>query len=221
MDTAKTMENNDDTGMPGINLDSTVGTQIPTTQMLTTPASQPDCALLSLPAELRNRIYELALITPTPITCWTRKFLAGERPKHAETGLIRTCQQIRNEGLKIYYHDNIFELRCCVKLDPSPELPSLAHFMRVIRVFVHNQCSHGHLYFELNLRDGAERGKLVLVRPSRGVWENGKGVDCSKAPVLDRAQAYLKGFRNEEGKTDGLTAETLRHLLKILTEYIE
>ncbi|KAK5688677.1 hypothetical protein LTS10_000655 [Elasticomyces elasticus] len=66
--------------------------------------------LLTIPPEIRNEIYELALIEPHSI-----KVASGVDSKHmtnqcdpisptlAPPGLLRTCQQIRDEALPVYY----------------------------------------------------------------------------------------------------------------------
>lgn len=69
------------------------------------PADQQQSAspLLRLPAELRNRIYELALTRQGPrkmIKAWDRP---GRQP-----GLTRTCRAIRAEALPIFYSINEF-----------------------------------------------------------------------------------------------------------------
>ena len=57
--------------------------------------------LLKIPLELRNRIYESTVISNKRIDIsapWNK-----EQP-----GLLRTCRQVRNEALGIYYNDNNF-----------------------------------------------------------------------------------------------------------------
>lgn len=69
------------------------------------------CALLSLPAELRNRIYAYALVQGPYIYIEvddpTQRYYGcgqgGEQP-----GLTRTCRQIRNESLHLFYELNTF-----------------------------------------------------------------------------------------------------------------
>ena len=60
--------------------------------------------LTSLPAELRNRIYRLALINDKPLNITSKK-------TNQEPALLATNRQIRAEALKIYYAENIFLLR--------------------------------------------------------------------------------------------------------------
>jgi hypothetical protein len=60
---------------------------------------------LSLPPELRNEIYRLALTKPGRIwfLCGTHHF-----DKHAVPPLLQVCRQIRDEALPIYFGGNSF-----------------------------------------------------------------------------------------------------------------
>lgn len=58
--------------------------------------------LLRLPAELRNRIYELVLVSPEPATIAGRKNYFSSSPQ-----ILRTCRQINNEATAILYSDNV------------------------------------------------------------------------------------------------------------------
>jgi hypothetical protein len=82
-----------------------------------------DNMLLKLPAELRNRIYELALLEDgdidthtwcTPVDIPTLAIsLSGLRPQkfyNSEPSLLLTCRQIRREGLPIFYGVNTFSV---------------------------------------------------------------------------------------------------------------
>lgn len=66
-------------------------------------ASNPDSGLLSLPAELRNRIYRLVLLRHRTIRVTKSGFNQG-------SGILATCKQIRYEALKIYYYENAFSV---------------------------------------------------------------------------------------------------------------
>jgi len=72
-------------------------------------------SFLNLPPELRNRIYSFALVQSAPIKPNVQS-LAGEhensgKPYTPETVLsvARTCKQIHNEAIAVYYADNTFE----------------------------------------------------------------------------------------------------------------
>lgn len=56
--------------------------------------------LLRLPAELRNTIYDYALVTDTPLV------ISGPEP--SQPGITRACKQTRSESLRIFYTRNSF-----------------------------------------------------------------------------------------------------------------
>ncbi|KAK5127342.1 hypothetical protein LTR85_006681 [Meristemomyces frigidus] len=73
-----------------------------------TPASAPaepdKPSLLTLPPEMRNRIYRFTLIEETqPVS------IAASDTLPNQPGLLRTCRQIRHESADIYYQENEFE----------------------------------------------------------------------------------------------------------------
>lgn len=62
--------------------------------------------LHKLPAELRNGIYRMALVSEEPLMiCRGGKNVLGR------TALLRTCRQIRSEATGIYY-ENAFHITC-------------------------------------------------------------------------------------------------------------
>ena len=65
-------------------------------------SSSQDSKLLQLPAELRNRIYEMVLLHPF------RDFLMPGSRAGNYTVLLRTCRQIFHEAAEIYYSGNTF-----------------------------------------------------------------------------------------------------------------
>lgn len=94
------------------------------------------CTLLSLPGELRNRIYRYTLGSPQAIAVSSKGY---ER-----SGLLSACRQIRHEALQIFYHENAFdiaalELDSCVlaqwcavldKLDINPRRVTMCPSIR-------------------------------------------------------------------------------------------
>ncbi|KAK4610581.1 hypothetical protein CLAFUW4_14138 [Fulvia fulva] len=61
-----------------------------------------DSRLLSLPAELRNKIYRLVLVEDSEI------IIPPWGPLPAPPGLLATNTQIRNEASSIYFQENNF-----------------------------------------------------------------------------------------------------------------
>lgn len=68
-------------------------------------ASQQQSQLLQLPSEIRNRIYELALLEgePNPII--------EVRKTYRTPHLLSTCRQLRHEAGSLYYGSAVFLLR--------------------------------------------------------------------------------------------------------------
>lgn len=75
-------------------------------------AQQPAIPLFRLPAELRNRIYELVLMFRHPLGA--HRDLMGDWEAEmtpcnvAQPALARTCRAIRSESLPIFYAQNTF-----------------------------------------------------------------------------------------------------------------
>ena len=70
-----------------------------------TALDQSSSPLMRLPAELRLRIYDYALTEDTYVM-----LLNDEGAKTGQPALLRTCRQIRNEALDLYYSSNVFAL---------------------------------------------------------------------------------------------------------------
>lgn len=62
-----------------------------------------DCHLLNLPGELRNRIYRYVILDDDEIE------VTSKGP--GEPALLRTCTEIRQESIGLYYCENEFDLR--------------------------------------------------------------------------------------------------------------
>ncbi|KAK5692717.1 hypothetical protein LTR17_025348, partial [Elasticomyces elasticus] len=68
------------------------------------------CSLLGLPAELRNHIFELALVSKN---ARVSIYLQGGHftpPSATQPGISRTNRQLRQETLPIFYGQNAFEI---------------------------------------------------------------------------------------------------------------
>ena len=70
------------------------------------------CHLLQLPPELRNRIWEYAIIKENPINLMPIKYCEEkEEPESgAQPPVTQVCSQIRNEALSMFYACNIFRV---------------------------------------------------------------------------------------------------------------
>lgn len=82
-----------------------------------------NCRLLSLPAEIRNRIYELSLaramsLDSGPLWLWAHPGLSSDsaryqkyfRKRARQPALIHVCVQIRTEALPITYSGAFVDL---------------------------------------------------------------------------------------------------------------
>ncbi|KAK3621108.1 hypothetical protein LTR56_019941 [Elasticomyces elasticus] len=92
------------------------------------PCSQSQAGLLTIPPELRNRIYQLALIerhsgrSTTASRPSSSPFkavpISVPRSRPGEPPLLRTCKLVRNEALAIYFGCNIFEFNYVYHVQP-------------------------------------------------------------------------------------------------------
>lgn len=86
-----------------------------------------DSALLSLPAELRNRIYEYALtVESLDGEVSIRKRAPAESSRPSALALLQTCRQIYREARGVFYHENALHLRHC-------DLPSFVTSLSLAR----------------------------------------------------------------------------------------
>ena len=67
-----------------------------------------DSKLMSLPAELRNKIYTYALVKNSKIGI--PKYYQSTEKKWREPKLLAVCKQIREEARPLYYANNSFEI---------------------------------------------------------------------------------------------------------------
>ncbi|KAK5121072.1 hypothetical protein LTR85_005556 [Meristemomyces frigidus] len=65
-------------------------------------------SLLKLPAELRNRIYFLVVMEPDPQDDPAGDCYIDITADLKQPGLVRTCHQLRGEGLVIWYSNSVF-----------------------------------------------------------------------------------------------------------------
>jgi hypothetical protein len=88
--------------------------------------------LYKLSPELRNNIYELVLVTSGKATQADGKQTTTSVEIITETqpALLRTCRQIRSEGLAMYYHHNIFKFTTTTA-DATALLPIVKWMKRI------------------------------------------------------------------------------------------
>ena len=171
---------------------------------------------LSLPAELRNGIYELALIEVPMIP--ERSILAYttrpsyERPQK-EPALTMTCRQIRRETLKIFYERNIFEFRCYT-VEPAPRveaLPVAVNMMSTIDI-----SPYSDIRFRLDVSKGLASYKLDTMTGNE-VHPIRTTVITKQFPgSLTPARKYLDESISRDGESAALTKDMFGTLLEIM-----
>lgn len=91
------------------------------------------CAFLQLPAELRNIIYELAVLKNHRIL--TTLDQIPDIPDDIQPPLTQTCRQIREECLPIYYEQNVFVYGR--RNEPSERPWRVQHLRRMRNIDLH------------------------------------------------------------------------------------
>jgi len=128
-----------------------------------------ECLLLTLPAELRERIYRYALKGQMPDYCvFVRTGYLYSRPAAPLIApLLATCRQIKHEGVPIFFQDNIFCFRIGKRKYSESSIdfsackmyaPYIPH-MRHIRILV------DQLSFLLELEKGLETYRFESTTP--------------------------------------------------------
>lgn len=111
------------------------------------------CHLLALPAELQNYIYELTVVSDSPVHL---------SAAHVEPPLTRVNRQIRRGSLSTYYAMNVFE--CYFdpygpNQDTIDKIASKATSLK--RVDLH-YCGHGNFYV-LDVSEGLDQAQVTAV----------------------------------------------------------
>lgn len=175
--------------------------------------SKHDCHLLKLPAELRNYIYELAIVQPSGIVIGPWRKLPPSKEPQKQPALTRTCRQVRSEALPIFYGKNVLELEIASITLRSYEGPPgfrvhipAIHVPKLTRIRVLRSAG-GRTYYDLDLTAGSEADRLVAVVADREFepWFEDK---------RDRGREYLHSTLTSYKQ--GLSESVLMDLLAIL-----
>lgn len=185
-------------------------------QIATTTAAQ-QSLLLSLPPELRNRIYELVLIDEEFIPlrqdsedtkAVTR---AGQRVRKPlvettieEPPLLQSCRQIRNEAIQIYYARNTFVCESTTRL--VHWLGKLGNhgqkMLRDVRMKIvtysrglSGDFKQGLLALKLKvIEKRIRRSTIVMALPDNAI----RGWRCDKSPATALTVSEIKAAFTEE-----------------------
>lgn len=165
------------------------------------------CHLLSLPPEVRNEIYKLAVAESEII------FINGLKPgnkrstySEQEPGLLRTCHEIRNDALGIYSGLNCFKFIWPVF--GSPQLPVAIEEMQHIRGVSVGSGPFAIVPFDLDIGKGLANYKLGFDSSSR------VNIDMIAITRLEDGKAWLNSISSQE--YEKLTNTMLRDLFKVL-----
>lgn len=188
--------------------------------------SKPVCQLLALPAEIRNQIYEIAVIESQPI----------RESRYSQLGLLHTCRQIREESTKMFYRQNTIRLDCHIFLNVLLESTQrYIHEMRYIQIHT-GHCVRGTFWttghpvvLTLDLSMGLQQLKLEVYHDSASV-HSGKRfqfcqwytdvVDpdraCKSCRRLDTVQQYLNDCARTASPGRYMTTQIFEHITRIL-----
>lgn len=175
-------------------------------------AKKSECAFLALPAELRNRIYEFALIKDDPIEVVLWRPCSNGAPP----ALTQTSRQIRSESLPIFYGLNTFRLDAedwfnrAIAKDTASTLSNI-QLIRDMEIIV---CDHGN-YYRLRLNDTFDDYSLGMVH--RQGWSTLEDLPkCLVRPQRHaEAKAVLDLHMGGAGGRSGLDRETFDKLMTI------
>ncbi|KAK4949029.1 hypothetical protein LTR10_012402 [Elasticomyces elasticus] len=147
------------------------------------PFSQPQAGLLTIPPEIRNQIYQLALIgrhsrrsktafrprsspveavvVPAPIS------VHRSTSYHWEPPLLRTCKLVRDEALAVYFGCNIFEFSYARHVQPWVKVlgTTKASLLRMVLI--------GPVYNRTAKSDGKVKELLGVTYQSFGLSDRG------------------------------------------------
>ena len=135
--------------------------------------------LLSLPAELRNRIYELAVVEPDLIKLMGFRGVGKFEIRVAQPALTRACRQLRRECLALFYEANIFLGECHSTCQAKATPEYIDQWVEAIGAENRNSLKHLYLHFypDKHLRFGPfleaveESVSITAVIPERKVEE--------------------------------------------------
>lgn len=180
---------------------------MPTTQSC---ENGPRCGFLSLPAELRNRIYAYALTGEQAI----KIFLMNKAYYKAviQPPLTRACRQMRHDSFEMVYELSTFLFRCSMHQLPTLDIhPIRKHLHQLRNIEIETEfCQHVNS-FHLDVSNGLASYKLRIGRTYEEVSD-----DCSSVRYLTEARAYLDSCISGDNPATSLTQEIFETLLKIL-----
>lgn len=175
--------------------------------------------LLTLPAEIRNRIYEFALINIDPLATAPQSNIIHASSSAIQPGLTRSCRQVRNETLKMFYTCNTFLLYCDLPHTAKSTrwVASIAGHMPMISRFslcmnnTYDAITDGIVTTTFNLLEQERRMTMSakFIRAGENV-RNWAGQDERLLYKLDKSTDYL---------TSSETSVTPRAISRLMEEW--
>ncbi|KAK4631153.1 hypothetical protein CLAFUW4_02963 [Fulvia fulva] len=79
--------------------------------------------IFRIPAELRNQIWELALVKPNGVdfSCDGHQAKLTSSQHDHPMAIVQTCRQARNEGMGLFYSRNTFTIKTSAFVTEGPE----------------------------------------------------------------------------------------------------
>jgi hypothetical protein len=156
--------------------------------------------LLELPGELRNRIYQLCLVS-NPIIINSTTF--------PEPSLLKTCKQVRKEASTIFYGENQFQAwtrdfdfsPAMVMLGKTPSFKDIGRMPLQLRILIRGRPNWCNLEVWLRRRHTTEPGVLPppSLNPEVPSLELIRAIDFQVAALDDMpwesAQALIQPLR--------------------------
>ncbi|KAK4952545.1 hypothetical protein LTR10_009351 [Elasticomyces elasticus] len=167
------------------------------------------CRLLLLPAELRIRIYELAVVERSSVmACYPKRV--------KQPTLSATCQQIRRECLSVFYGDNTFRFAIpTAGVVPAPLPQFQLNYSTAMKHLELAQCKHVNFYYTLDIMpNGAFKLDMVTDPSDSYNPYDGSVVYCRvNSDTLALGRRMLEGYKYRQTP---LSAEEVSQLCVVL-----
>lgn len=166
--------------------------------------------LLALPAELRNRVYEMVLADQPPFWIYRRDGMKDA----TQPRLTQVCRQIRHESLPIHYalSQFCFPYRSHAQISDKELGPWKSQLRRIEFVTI-GPCKHGNSYRFSLLDDGAYRLETIFANRDLGDDPNHCSVYSERLAKAKRLLDAKAADRSFDGR---LSAEILACLVLIV-----
>lgn len=166
------------------------------------------CSLLDLPAELRNQIYQLAVVEKKPITVTQRiphTFTTYYLKPPERPALAQTCKQLQQEVLPVFFGQNTFVLDLPRGHSPQAWRELIRAWIRRYRAYVHLIRSVGaveHLHRRIPATTGARAFRQVSSYVSVTMLGSGEYTEVWLGGELEEQCVCFVDYRNWDHERD-------------------